>query len=201
MMNQPFTAVDARTGQVQYAGTAHNPLAFAAAGVRILLGVAHQGGWVDAQGVHYSQPPSHSPHHVFDWTSKTWSDPRSLQDLKAAKRAEINAARLAANQTSFAYLGQQIAADALSRGDIETTNGVILLTGTMPPNWVGGWKTIANTYVPIPDVATWGQFYLAMNSQGALNFAHAQALKAQLAAAQTAQEIENIAWGVLPSLA
>jgi len=68
----------------------------------------------------------------------------------------------------------------------------------MPVDWVGGWKTIANTYVPIPDVATWGRFYLSMTGQGKVNFAHSQALKAQLAAATTAEQVEEIVWGVLP---
>jgi hypothetical protein len=135
----------------------------------------------------------HAP-GAWDWSARAWLDPRTLAERRAVKNAEITAARLQANQTSFTYLGQEIAVDALSRSDIDCTHGVVLLTGAMPPGWQGGWKTVANTYVPIPDVATWSAFYLAMNSQGARNFDHSQALKAQLAAATSFEAIDAITW-------
>jgi hypothetical protein len=116
----------------------------------------------------------------------------SLSDLKAAKNAAINAARLRANQSHFVFAGKQIAVDPLSRSDIDAAHGAILMLGAMPGGWPGGWKAMDNTILPIPDLATWGQFYGAMVAQGTSNFNHAQALKAQLAAATTPEEVEAV---------
>lgn len=145
---------------------------------------------------------------VPDWENAVWSgrslvfqsggfalqDRRPLQDLKAAKNAEINAARLAANQTSFTFQGKAIACDALSRGDIEGVNGLVALTGALPPGFPGGWKAADNSVVAIPNVQVWAQFYGAMVAQGTANFNKSQALKAQLDLAQTAAEVEAISW-------
>lgn len=135
-----------------------------------------------------------SPHHTFNWATKEWHDPRSLQDFKVLKNAYVNAARLEANNTTFSFSGKLIAVDALSRGDIDAVHGIVVLTNEMPNGWVGGWKTVDNSYVSIPDVAAWTLFYKAMVGQGSINFAHSQALKAQLAAATTIKEVEAIVW-------
>lgn len=137
-------------------------------------------------------PPRPSTDHQFNYTTKQWEDPRTLADLKAAKNAAINAARLKANQSFFMFSGKRIAVDPLSRSDIDAAHGAILMLGAMPGGWPGGWKAMDNTIVPIADLATWGQFYGAMVAQGTANFAHAQALKAQLAAATTAEEVAAV---------
>lgn len=117
-----------------------------------------------------------------------------LAQLKAAKNAEINAARLAANLSTFTHAGKAIACDQLSRSDIDGTNGFVSLYGSMPPGWPGGWKAVDNSYVPIADVAAWKAFYGSMFAAGNANFAKAQTLKAQLAAATTAAQVSAIVW-------
>lgn len=156
-----------------------------------------EGHWADDRFYVEGYAPIHMParpsdHHEFDYGSKTWEDPRTLADLKAAKNAAINTARLKANQSHFTFAGKQIAVDPLSRSDIDAAHGAILMLGAMPGGWPGGWKAMDNTIVPIADLATWGQFYGAMVAQGTANFAHAQALKAQLAAANTAEEVAAV---------
>lgn len=116
----------------------------------------------------------------------------TLADLKAAKNAAINAARLKANQSNFTFAGKQIATDPLSRSDIDGAHGIIVATGTLPAGWPGGWKAADNTICQISDVPTWLAFYGAMVAQGTANFAHAQTLKAQLAAATTPEEVEAV---------
>lgn len=123
-----------------------------------------------------------------------WVETAALEELKARKNEEINAARALANETTFIYEGKHIACDTLSKFDILSTNGCVALTGQFQPGWQGAWKAKDNTYVAIPDVATWTAFYLAMMNQGQGNFDHAQALKAQLAQAQTAEEVAAIHW-------
>ena len=139
-----------------------------------------------------AMPSRPSEHHQFNYTTKQWEDPRTLADLKAAKNEAINAARLRANQSHFTFTGKQIATDPLSRSDIDGAHGIIVATGALPPGWPGGWKAINNEYVLIPDVPTWLAFYGAMVAQGTANFAHSQALKAQLAAATTPAEVEAV---------
>lgn len=124
------------------------------------------------------------------------ADAPTLAELKATKNAEINASRLAANFSTFAHGGKQFACDQLSRSDIDGTNGFVSLYGTLPPGWPGGWKAIDNSYAPIATVTDWKAFYASMFAAGNANFAHAQALKALLAAASTADEVAAIHWGM-----
>lgn len=151
-----------------------------------LVGLAHQG----------QIPPQPSQSHVLRVSGGTlaWVDGRTLAQVKAQKNAEINTARLAANRTTFTFGGKAIACDELSRGDIDGVNGIVTLTGALPPGWPGGWKAVDNSVVLIPDVLTWTLFYGAMVAQGTANFNHAQALKATLAAATTIAEVEAIQW-------
>ena len=123
-----------------------------------------------------------------------WHDPRPLDELRAAKTAEINAARLAANRAGFMFAGKLISTDELSRSDIDGTNGTVTLTGAFPAGWPGVWKTDDNSYVPIEDIDTWKSFYAAMSAQGATNFNTSQALKAQLAAASSPAEVSAVVW-------
>ncbi|MDP3228530.1 MAG: DUF4376 domain-containing protein [Acidovorax sp.] len=118
----------------------------------------------------------------------------ALATLKAEKNNEINAARMTANFTSFTHGGKLIACDALSRSDIDGTNGYVALNGALPAGWPGGWKAIDNTYLVIADVAAWKAFYASMFATGNANFAHAQQLKATLAAATTAEQVAAIVW-------
>lgn len=118
--------------------------------------------------------------------------PGALELARAEKNSRINAARAAANQSTFTFAGKEIAVDALSRSDIDGAHGAWLLTGGPPPGWPGGWKATDNTIVPITDMATWAAFYGAMVAAGTANFNRAQTLKAQLALATTVEEVRAV---------
>jgi hypothetical protein len=137
-----------------------------------------------------------TPTEKLKWNSgqPVWIETGELAELKLRKNAEINAARLVANRSVFTFQEKEIACDELSRSDIDAVNGIIAITNAMPPNWVGGWKAVDNTYVAIPDITTWINFYASMVQKGSSNFAHAQALKAQLASAETSEDITAIQW-------
>ncbi|HRL97831.1 MAG TPA: DUF4376 domain-containing protein [Acidovorax sp.] len=146
-------------------------------------------------------PPEVPAGHYAVWAAGNWRladqlPTVDLAPLKAAKNDEINAARLAANFSTFEHGGKLIACDQLSRSDIDGTNGYVALNGAMPPGWLGAWKAVDNSYVLLPDVDAWKAFYMSMFAAGNANFAHAQALKTLLAAAATVQEIEAIQWGM-----
>jgi hypothetical protein len=118
----------------------------------------------------------------------------TFADLVFKKNADINVARAKANTGTFEHAGKTFSCDPLSRSDIDGVNGEVALTGALPQTFPGAWKAVDNTFLPIADVAAWTAFYRAMVAQGAANFAHAQQLKAQLAAATTAEEIAAIVW-------
>lgn len=144
-----------------------------------------------------ASPPS--PFHTWSNLTKIWVDNRSLEDMKRSKELQINDIRLSKNKSFFTYAGKQIACDELSRSDIDGVNGIVALTQQLPPNWVGGWKAMDNTYVSIPDVNTWIQFFAAMINQGTLNFNRSQALKAYVNSLTDPAAIDAVTWDtVLP---
>lgn len=144
----------------------------------------------------YPEPPT--PGHlayILDGALVWYApEPVPLEQLKAAKNAEINAARLAANRSGFRFADGLISTDELSRSDIDGVNGTVTLTGAFPAGWPGVWKADDNSYVPLPDIQTWTQFYAAMAARGAVNFAISERLKARLALAGSSAEIEAIGW-------
>lgn len=145
-----------------------------------------------------SQPnfgPAPSPTSRLTWNAgaPAWVETATLDELRAAKDGEINAAREAANR-SFVYATKTIRCLPLDRSDIDGTNGYVSLFGVFPDNWPGGWKAQDNSYVAIATVDDWKAFYKAMVDQGNVNFHHAQDLKTQLANATTTDQIAAITW-------
>lgn len=120
--------------------------------------------------------------------------PPTLAELKTAKNAAINAARGTANTGTFSHSGKTFSCDPLSRGDIDGMNGYVALFAALPAAFAGVWKAADNTYFAIADVAAWKAFYSSMVIQGAANFAHAEDLKSQLAAATTPEAVAAIVW-------
>ena len=118
----------------------------------------------------------------------------SLEAAKARKRAEINTARLAANRSTFTFAGKEIQCDELSRSDIDGVQGYVARHSLLPASFPGGWKTVDNSFVAIPDVETWDAFYGAMLAQGTANFMKAQGLKADVDAATTIEEVNAVMW-------
>lgn len=120
----------------------------------------------------------------------------TLSQLKAAKNLQISEWRAQANRSTFPYAGKVIACDELSRSDIDAVAGAISLNGAFPAGFPNAWKAIDNTYISLPDIASFKAMYNAMTAQGTINFARSQQLKTALASAQTAQEIDAIKWEV-----
>lgn len=125
-----------------------------------------------------------------------WLETASIGDLREAKNEQINAWKLDANSSYFEFAGKKIAYKESDRVEIQAINNVVTLTGTMPtwPDWPAAWKTLDNTWVPLPDVPTWTAFNIAIAERGTAHFKRAQELKAELASANTAAEIEAITW-------
>ena len=117
--------------------------------------------------------------------------------VRARKRAEINAGRWLANNTTFTFAGKQIAVDPLSRSDVDGAALEILNQSALPTGWPGTWKATDNTYVSVPDLATWKALYHAMYQQGLDNFVYSQSLKEYVDdPARTAEEVDAVYWGM-----
>lgn len=125
-----------------------------------------------------------------------WRIDIPIEELKTRKRAEITAARIAADSDKFTYQGKAIRTADKDMFDLLLTDGRISKcpAGEMPPNWLGGWKAIDNSYLALPTRADWDAFYIAMYDAGIDNFRHSQELKAQLEAATTVEEVAAIVW-------
>ena len=66
--------------------------------------------------VSIGEPPS--THHTFDYTTKQWIDPRSLDEIKAQKWAEIKVARDRLEFGGFELEGNIYDSDQVSQGRI-----------------------------------------------------------------------------------
>lgn len=84
----PFCAVDAHGQVVMRGRTLDLPTV---AGCTVLAEDAPPGSY-RAGDVWVQMSAQPSPHHVFDWSTKAWADPRTLDDIRAAQLAAVNAA-------------------------------------------------------------------------------------------------------------
>lgn len=143
-----------------------------------------------------------SPTHVLRWKGfeqpPEWEETFTLEQIKAAKNAEIDLAREHANRTYFDFGGLRIACGDVDWKDIMSASAEISLTHQMPDDWVGFWKGKTpegvTQYVPIPDVATWTLFIQAMVARGQTHFRKSQGLKVALVAAETPAAVALIKW-------
>lgn len=83
-----FTLYSALDGRIFFGGDCENPGLLTQVGQLLLEGEEHAAGWIES-GVHHDVPAQPSPAHVWDWGTKTWTDPRTLQALKDAKWEEV----------------------------------------------------------------------------------------------------------------
>lgn len=191
-MNRNFTAFDPATGQVLFGGSAYNPESMASPQRSILLDVDYRDGWLDA-GVHHTQPAQPSPHHVFNYTTKQWQDPRTLDDLKAAKWAEIKQARAAEIASPLVTPYGTFDADAHSRTAI--TDSVLLLQTLSKrgrPATIN--FTLANNADVALSVSQIEDVGLMLGEKTNAAFERGRLRREAIEAATTAGEVDTIVW-------
>lgn len=71
----------------------------------------YQGGWVE-------MPAQPSPYHIFNYDIKQWVDPRSLDEIKTQKWAEIKVMRDQLEFGGFEFEGNIYDSDQVSQGRI-----------------------------------------------------------------------------------
>ena len=119
----------------------------------------------------------------------------TLEELKIAKRAEINAARDAAEQSGFEYMGKTFDSDQISCQRISCAAQAMQLIAVAEggPKPTITWTCQDNTTIDLTAAELQG--LVAALAQWS-NSCHqkATALKTALAAAKTAAEIAEISW-------
>lgn len=128
------------------------------------------------------------------WDGTRFSKPPPSDFQRAAKLAEIDSSRLAANTRTFPFSGKEFSVDALGRSDLDATAIYVALNNALPDSWPGVWKATDGTTVPITNVAQFRALYKAMVDTGTTNFIKAETLKAQVAAATTLAQLNAIRW-------
>lgn len=143
-----FTVYNTRTGQVRCTGTQATVewcLAQARPGESVHLGLIPLDMYIH-DGAPVTMPPRPSEHHVFDWDTHAWHDPRTLADLQATLKADVAEQRwtletggmtLASgvrlktgreDRAAFAFALADTEAGGLQTLDLKTESGFITLT-------------------------------------------------------------------------
>ena len=136
-------------------------------------------------------PPSAD--HIFDYTTKQWVDPRTLDDHKSAKWKEIKCQRDVAEFATFTYNNMEF------DGDLDAQRRLAAYISVSKSSIAAGQPfeaefTLANNTNVTLTAQDFVGIELAKVQAVAATFNHASALRAQIDAATTVQEVEAITW-------
>jgi len=95
-----FTVYSFIDGRVLYGGDADAPEVLPQETEALLLGESHFDGYIQ-DGQHFTLPAQPSPHHVFDYTTKQWADPRTPETQWPVVRSQRNALLSASDWTQL----------------------------------------------------------------------------------------------------
>lgn len=145
-----------------------------------------------------SNTPVHIPakpgeYHVFDWFSKQWQDPRTLQDLKDAKWAAIKQARDAAEFSTFTYNG------LVFDGDLNAQRRLTAYISVSKSAIAAGQPfsadfTLADNSLVTLSAQDFVGIELAKVQAVAAVFSHGAMLRNQIELATVVAELTSIAW-------
>lgn len=190
----PFTAYDTTTGEVLYGGMASAPQSLASAETSVLEGAANEGpGWIDGAMQYNPQPARPSEVHVWSWATKTWVDPRSLPDFKAAKWAEIKRARDQAEFGGFTWDGSAFDSDPTSQSRIQGAAQLATLAQLASQPFSIDW-TLADNTVRTLSAADMIAVGTAMGVHISTQHASGRVKRQQIDAASTVEEVNAVAW-------
>ncbi|MDD2767072.1 MAG: DUF4376 domain-containing protein [Candidatus Moranbacteria bacterium] len=188
MTDTVFTAISKQTGEVLYSGTAYNPSVFSEGDTVVLEGKAYGPGYV-IDNIHYKLPPQPSTNHTFNYTTKQWEDPRTLQDLKDAQWTLIKQARSNAEYAGFTWDGSTFDSDAISQNRITGAVALAQMSDQFSIGWV-----LANNQVRTLNQTDMMQVGAALGQHVAAQFAKGVLLREQIEAAATKAEVEAVVW-------
>ena len=159
-------------------------------GLTLLEGFAVVGkDYVDESGAVVTLPDKPSVHHKFDYPTKTWVDPRSLEDHKTAQWTLIKAARNEAEFGGFTWDGSMFDSDQVSQARIQ---GAVLLA-TSNPDFAVDWTLEDNTVrsLTADDLIAISQ---ALGEHVSLQHSRARDARALLDQATSISEVQSISF-------
>ena len=159
-------------------------------GFTLLEGSALVGkDFVNESGAVVALPDKPGVHHKFDYISKTWVDPRALEEHKTAQWALIKAARDEAEFGGFTWDGSVFDSDPVSQARIQ---GAVLLA-TSNPDFVVDWTLADNTVrrLAANDLSALSQ---ALGEHMTLQHSRARDARALLDQATTLSEVQSISF-------
>jgi len=183
-----FTCVDAATGEVLFSGTADDIEALESPGVVVVQGIApdncyrHQEAWVVI-------PVRPSTAHVWDWGSKTWSDPRTLADHKATRIRVLKIARDAHLNGGFWWDSSFFDSDLVSQMRLLGLKQKAQSDASMVEQWRladNSWRELNASDA----LAVWDAFETHLRN----SFIAFASLEAQVLAATTVEQVEGVTW-------
>lgn len=135
-------------------------------------------------------PPQPSPNYRFDYDTKTWIDPRTLDDFKAEQWATIKKARDTAEFGGFVWDGSRFDSDPLSQSRIQ---GAAQLAANAGPGWTIDW-TLADNTVRTLSASQITAVGVALGEH--VNSCHetARALRQQIEQATTKEDVLAVVW-------
>lgn len=132
-------------------------------------------------------PPSKS--HIFNYTTKQWEDPRSLQDFKAAQWNQIKEARAKAEYSGFVWDGSTFDSDAVSQNRITGAVTLAAISSTFTLDWI-----LADNSTRTLNQLEMLQVGAALGNHVAEQFSKGTVLRAFIEAATSREEVEVISW-------
>lgn len=142
-------------------------------------------------------PPTPTPYHRFNYTTKQWEDPRTLQDRKDAKWSEIKQAREAAIDSPL--ITPYGVFDAYPDASANIIKSVLLANNLVGLGYPVAIKfTLADNTVVTLDATGMVQVGLMLAAREQTLRAKATALRAQIDAAQSLAVLDAVVWTVLP---
>lgn len=146
-------------------------------------------GIYHANSALHPMPMKPEPHCIFDFVTKQWEDPRTLQDLKDAKWALIKQARSDAEYAGFTWGGSTFDSDAISQNRITGAVALAQMSASFSIGWV-----LADNTVRTLDQSGMLQVGAALGAHVAAIFAKGVTLRAAIEAATTRADVDSIIW-------
>jgi hypothetical protein len=144
-------------------------------------------------GVLHPKGTQPSDNHTFDYTTKTWVDPRTLADLKTAKWAEIKAARDSAEFGTFSWDGASFDSDAASQSRIQGAAQLATLATINSQPFSIDW-TLADNAVRTLAAADMSAVGMAMGVHINTQHTLARLKRVAIEAAATPAEVDAVSW-------
>lgn len=137
-------------------------------------------------------PAAPSDNHVFNWVTKEWEDPRTLQDHKDAKWEAMKAARDAAERSTFTWNGHTVDADMARLNGAATS---VMIAQAQGYNYSDTWTLADNSTLSVTgsDILSMG---LALAAHVSACHAHGRALRQQILDCTTKEQVDAIEWSL-----